>query len=180
MPRLISGLKSALPSGPAFIYFIPMPLFGKILVCALGAIFLGSLGGIATASSVDGWYETLQPPPGRPPNWVFGPVWTLLYAAMGTAVALVWHRVPSGPAKRHALILFAIQFALNMAWSPIFFALQRIDLALAVIVTLWVAIALTIRRFLPPDRTAAFLLVPYILWVSYATYLNAGFLILNR
>jgi tryptophan-rich sensory protein len=99
---------------------------------------------------------------------------------MGAAVALVWHRAPAGPAKRGALVLFAIQFLLNMAWSPVFFALQQIGLALAVIVTLWVAIILTIRRFLPLDRTAAFLLTPYLLWVSYATYLNAGFLILNR
>lgn len=157
-----------------------VPLLGKILVCAIGAIVLGSLGGIVTASSIGGWYETLQTPPGTPPNWLFGPVWTLLYAAMGTAVALVWHRAPSGSPKRNALLLFGIQFVLNLAWSPVFFGLHRIDLALAIIVTLLVAILLTIRRFLPLDRTAALLLLPYLAWVGYATYLNTAFLVLNR
>lgn len=157
-----------------------MPLAVKIVLCALATILLGSTGGIVTASSIGGWYQTLEPPPGTPPNWVFGPVWTLLYAAMGTALALVWHRVPKGAPKRHALALFGVQFALNLAWSPVFFGLHRIDAALAVIVTLLAAVLMTIRRFLPLDRLAAGLLVPYALWVGYATYLNAGFLMLNR
>lgn len=159
---------------------IHVELTGKILLCALAAILLGGVGGLITASSIEGWYENLNPPPGTPPNWVFGPVWTLLYAAMGTALALVWHRAPAGAAKRGALILFGVQFALNLAWTPIFFGLHRTGLALAVIVTLLAAIAMTIRRFLPLERPAAALLVPYALWVGYATYLNAGFLLLNR
>lgn len=157
-----------------------MPLAAKIALCALATILLGSTGGIVTASSIGGWYQTLEPPPGTPPNWVFGPVWTLLYAAIGTALALVWHRVPKSKPKRHALTLFGVQFALNLAWSPVFFGLHRIDVALAVIATLLAAVLMTIRRFLPLDRLAAGLLAPYALWVGYATYLNAGFLMLNR
>ncbi len=157
-----------------------MGLVGKIILCATSTVVLGGLSGFITASSIEGWYETLTPPPGTPPNGIFGPVWTLLYLAMGTAVALVWHQASAGPAKRHALILFAVQFALNLAWTPVFFGAHRIPLALAVIVTLLAAIAMTIRRFLPLHRAAAALLVPYLLWVAYATYLNAGFLVLNR
>lgn len=152
----------------------------KALLCAVAAVALGGASGASTASSVAGWYRTLEAPPGTPPGWVFGPVWTLLYTAMGVAFALVWHRAPAGPAKRAALLVFAIQFVLNLAWTPVFFGLHRMDLALAVIVTLLVAILLTIRRFLPFDRLAAALLAPYALWVGYATYLNAGFLALNR
>jgi tryptophan-rich sensory protein len=157
-----------------------MPLAAKIILCILVSVLLGGSGGIVTASSIGGWYRTIEPPPGTPPNWVFGPVWTFLYAAMGTAFALVWHRAPAGRPKRHALTLFGIQFALNLAWSPVFFGLHRIDLALAIIVTLLAAILMTARRFRPLDPPAAALLVPYALWVGYATYLNAGFLMLNR
>lgn len=149
------------------------------MLCAVAAVVLGGLGGLVTAPAIGGWYATLRPPPGTPPNWVFGPVWTLLYAAMGIALARIWHIAPPGAPKRRALILFATQFALNLAWSPVFFGARRIDFALAVIVALLAAIGLTMRRFVPLDRPAAALLAPYALWVGYATYLNAGFLILN-
>ncbi len=157
-----------------------VPLTVRILLCAVPIIVLGAVGGLVTASGIEGWYDSLRRPPGTPPNWLFGPVWTLLYAAMGTSLALVWHRAPAGPEKRGALIVFGIQFALNLAWSPVFFGLHRIALALAVIVTLLAAILLTIRRFRPLDPLAAGLLVPYALWVGYATYLNGGFLYLDR
>mgnify|MGYP003835868145 CR=1 FL=1 len=157
-----------------------MPLWLKLTVCVLAAETLGGLGGLVTASSIEGWYAELRRPPGTPPNGVFGPVWALLYAAMAIAFALVWHRAEPGPAKRSAMMLFALQLALNLAWSPVFFGAQRIGLALAIILGLLVTLAVATQRFLKLNRPAGGLLLPYLLWVGYATYLNAGFLVLNR
>ncbi|NNM27955.1 MAG: tryptophan-rich sensory protein, partial [Akkermansiaceae bacterium] len=119
-------------------------------------------------------------PPGTPPGWVFGPVWTVLYALIGAALALVWHRGEAGPPKRAAVTAWFVQFALNLLWTPVFFGAHRILPALAVIVALLAAIAITILLFRKVDRPASWLLVPYLCWVSYATYLNAGYLVLNR
>ncbi|BCX47564.1 TspO and MBR-like protein [Haloferula helveola] len=157
-----------------------MPLWLKILISVIVAEVLGGLGGIITASSIGDWYAALNRPPGNPPNWVFGPVWTLLYALIGISFALVWHRAPRGKAKSAALIAFAVQFVLNLAWTPVFFGAHQIGAALVVIVGLLVAIAITIVRFRQLVPVSAALLVPYILWVGYATYLNAGYLVLNR
>ncbi len=156
-----------------------MPLWLKIVLSVLVMEILGGLGGFVTASSIGTWYAGLERPPGNPPNAVFGPVWTLLYALMGIAFALIWHRAPAGPAKRRALAAFAVQLVLNLAWTPVFFGLHQLAAALAVIGLLLLAILVTLFRFFPLDRTAGILLVPYLLWVGYATYLNAGFLVLN-
>ena len=118
-------------------------------------------------------------PPLAPPPGVFAPVWTVLYTLMGIAVWRIW-RLPPSSARTTALVLFAVQLALNALWSPVFFGLQNLLLALGVIVAMWIAIVLTIRAFRPLDRVAAGLLVPYLLWVTFATYLNAGFALLNR
>jgi tryptophan-rich sensory protein len=152
----------------------------KIVVCIVAVELLGGLSGWLTASSIGGWYAKLNQPPGTPPNWVFGPVWTLLYAMMGTALALVWHRVPAGPAKSRALAAFGLQFALNLAWTPVFFGLRLPLPGLAVLLLLIAAIVVTIRRFQALDRLAAGLLLPYLLWCGYAAYLNAGIAVLNR
>jgi tryptophan-rich sensory protein len=142
------------------------------------ALFCLVAGGLSGAGSAGGgsseWYRDLVKPPGSPPSWVFGPVWSVLYLMMGWAGGLlIVHR------SWCALRLFAAQFALNLAWSPVFFALQRPAVALAVIVSLWVVIGLTIRAAKPVSKAAALLLLPYWLWVSYATWLNAGFVFLN-
>lgn len=157
-----------------------MPLWLKIILCILAAELLGGLGGFVTASSIGDWYAGLVKPPGTPPNWIFGPVWTALYAMIGSSLALVWHRPAAGPAKRGALTWFAIQFALNLAWTPVFFGAHRLFVALVVISALLVAIAVTIRKFRPISPLASRLLVPYAVWVSYATWLNAGYWWLNR
>lgn len=157
-----------------------MPLWVKVVLSIVVMEILGGLGGFLTASSIGSWYVTLERPPGTPPNAVFGPVWTVLYALIGIAFALIWHRAPAGPAKRGAMIAFFIQLALNLAWTPVFFGAHQLAAALVVIVLLIVAIVVTIVRFRPLDRVAAGLLVPYLLWVCYATYLNAGFLVVNR
>ncbi len=156
-----------------------MRLWFKILLCVLVITLLGGAGAVFTSGSLKDWYAGLEKPPGVPPNWLFGPVWTVLYAMMGISLARVWHFVPTGPAKTRALVRFAIQMILNLTWTPVFFGAHLLAPALAVIVFLWIMILLTIFAFKPLDRIAAMLLVPYLVWVSYATYLNAGYLALN-
>lgn len=157
-----------------------MPFWVKVLICVLVIPALGAVGGIVTSSNIAGWYEGLQKPAGTPPNWVFGPVWTLLYVLIGISLALIWDRAPSGPAKNRALVIFAAQMVLNLVWTPVFFGAHLVLAALVIIALLWFAILMTILAFRKLDRTAAWLLVPYLIWVSYASYLNAGILWLNR
>ena len=157
-----------------------MPFWKKAILCVLTVELLGNASGLVTVFSLDGWYAALRRPPGTPPDGVFGPVWLVVYAMMGLALALLWHGAAGTRTKRRALRWFGLQFGLNLLWTPAFFGLQRIDLALAVIVPLLLAIGMTLRASCPVSRPAAALLVPYFLWVGYAAYLNAGFWILNR
>lgn len=144
----------------------------------------GLLGAFFTASSVAVWYPTLVKPALNPPAWVFGPVWTILYILMGVAAFIIWriYETSSGAKKRFAriaLALFALQLALNAWWSIIFFGQQQIGFAFLEVVCLWLAIAATIYYFAKLSRTAAWLLVPYLLWVSFASYLNYSLWMLN-
>ena len=132
-----------------------------------------------SGSAVRTWYTTLARPWIAPPNWVFGPVWTLLYALMAIAVARVTQAAPSG-VKSTAIALFVLQLALNFAWSWIFFRSHQIGWALAEIVILWIAILFTTLAFARLSSTAAWLMTPYLAWVSFATLLNAEFWRLNR
>ena len=157
-----------------------MKLWLKILVCVVLVEALGGATSATMGDSLSTWYPNLDKPPGTPPNSVFFPVWTTLFALMGIAVALVWHRGTPPEAKRAALTWFAIQFVFNLAWTPVFFGLQQMGIALGVIVVLWIAIVITIDRFRKADPVAPWLLLPYLAWVSYATYLNAGNWWLNR
>lgn len=117
------------------------------------------------------WYTALNKPSWNPPGWVFGPVWTVLYALMAMAAWIVWMR-GGFRIQRRPLALFLVQLALNAAWSPVFFGLQRPDLAFVVIVFLWAAIVATILAFRRVHLLAAYLLIPYLAWVSFATLLN--------
>lgn len=117
------------------------------------------------------WYGVLNKPDWHPPSWVFGPVWSTLYVLMGVSAWLVWRR-GGFAGQRRALGLFLVQLVLNAAWSPLFFGLQRPDLAFAEIILLWLAIAATLHAFWRVHRPAAWLLVPYIAWVSFAAFLN--------
>jgi tryptophan-rich sensory protein len=139
---------------------------------------LGSSGGLITINEIPGWYATLLKPTFNPPNWLFGPVWTALYIMMGVAFYLVWRNPPSAGRKK-ALSAFLVQFALNCAWTPVFFSLHMTGAALVVIVLMWLAILRTIFLFAPFSKTASWLLVPYISWVSFATLLNAAIWWLN-
>ena len=117
------------------------------------------------------WYATLKKPSWNPPDWIFGPVWSALYTMMAVAAWLVWKR-GGFAAQRRPLTLFLVQLALNAAWTPLFFGLHRPGLAFAEIVMLWLAIAATLAAFRPVSRPAAWLLVPYLAWVSFAAVLN--------
>ena len=138
----------------------------------------GFLGALATTPAVPTWYAGLARPSLAPPNWVFGPVWTTLYVLMAVAAWLIW-RLPPSPQRRTALVLFALQLALNTLWSFLFFGAQRIDLALVEVVLLLAAIVATTRAYAGLSRIAAWLMAPYIAWVAFATLLNFQFWRLN-
>ncbi|WP_458204865.1 TspO/MBR family protein [Haladaptatus sp. NG-SE-30] len=138
-------------------------LLASIVVCELAGI----VPSILTASDVATWYPTLSKPAFTPPSWVFGPVWTTLYLLMGVALFLVWRR-----GSRVALAIFAVQLALNAAWTLVFFGMRWPAGGLVVILALLVAIVATMVAFARVDRRATLLLVPYLLWVSFATLLN--------
>lgn len=144
------------------------------LAVALAACFSAAgVGGLATSRSLKDWYVRLPKPSWNPPNWIFGPVWTLLYLLMAVAVWLVWiergERDVTGP-----LTWFAAQLALNVLWSVAFFGLRSPIGGLVVIVALWWAIAATIFVFAPLSALAAAMLVPYLVWVTFATVLNGA------
>ncbi|MEX0807654.1 MAG: TspO/MBR family protein [Dongiaceae bacterium] len=150
-------------------------LAGFVLLC----LAVSAIGGWFTAGSVDGWYQTLAKPPFNPPDNVFAPVWIALYVSMAIAAWLVWRRAGFLGARR-ALGLFVIQLALNLLWTIFFFGLRAPGVALVEILFLLAAIAGTIRAFAPIDRTAAWLLVPYLTWVAFAALLNGAIWWLNR
>jgi tryptophan-rich sensory protein len=133
---------------------------------------IGNIGTIFTLPAITTWYTTLSKPAFNPPNWVFGPVWTILYALMGIAAYLVWERRTRNKQADAALEVFGAQLALNILWSLSFFGLHSPLYGLVVIVLLLAAIALTMIRFYKISKTAAYLLVPYLLWVAFASVLN--------
>ncbi len=153
--------------------------FPKLALSLLVPQLAGALGTIFTSAAISTWYATLVRPTLAPPNWVFGPVWTFLFVLMGIALFLVWRQGIAVKGVRIALILFAIQLVLNVLWSAVFFGIKDLGLALIEISALWLAIVATIVAFRRVSSKAALLLVPYLLWVSFATYLNFQFWILN-
>ncbi len=138
------------------------------------------LGNAATLPNIAPWYQGLAKPALTPPNWLFGPAWTLLYVLMGVAFYRVLRGDPAAPGRGRAIALFAAQLVLNAGWSFAFFATHRPALGLAVILPLEALILATIFAFRRVDRIAAFCLMPYALWVAFATYLNAGIFVLNK
>jgi translocator protein len=148
----------------------------KSLIITLGT---GAIAGFATASNIGEWYAGISKPDFNPPNWIFEPVWTILYILMGIALSLVWKQ-PNSLYKSNALWLFFIQLFLNFCWSFIFFYFHRIGSALIEICLLWIFIILTIISFSKLNKTAAWLMVPYICWVSFAIILNASTYTINR
>ncbi|MCX6773709.1 MAG: tryptophan-rich sensory protein [Candidatus Micrarchaeota archaeon] len=139
-----------------------------VLLC----LAAGAIGSFFTFPSIQGWYSSLNKPFFNPPNWVFGPVWTLLYVLMGIAAYLVYEKGIKKKNVKEALAFFGAQLFLNVLWSLLFFGLHSPLCGLLCIIALWVMIALTMKKFYMISRTAGLLFIPYILWVSFAAILN--------
>ena len=153
----------------------------KILSVVVTCMVIGYFSGIITRASIVTWYPTLVKPGFNPPNWLFAPVWTLLYIMMGVAAGLVWNRIDyEKELVKKALLFFVIQLGLNALWSYLFFGLQNPLLALIEIVLLWLMIYETYLKFRKIDTLAGYLFIPYLLWVSFAGILNANIWWLNR
>lgn len=151
----------------------------RIAISVVLTLIIGLLSGLAMMDSLDTWYAGLQRPWFAPPNWLFGPVWTALYILMGIAAGMVWNEFPANPHARLALWLFVAQLLLNAAWSFIFFSLHRMVFALVEMGVLWVLIILCMFAMARVRKASAWLMVPYISWVSFAYILNAAYVNLN-
>ena len=152
------------------------------LIAAIAVAELaGGIGSVFTVSSLPTWYAGLVKPALNPPSWVFGPVWTTLYALMGISLFLIWKSDPlvAPKERRRGIMLFFLQLVLNTLWSILFFGLHSPGWALVEMMLLWVTILATIISFVRISKPVAWLLVPYILWVSFAGYLNYSLWILN-
>ncbi len=150
----------------------------KLILCIVVCLLVGGISGGLTASAIPTWYPTLQKPSWNPPNWLFGPVWTLLYILMGIAAARLWDS-PSSPTKTMALTLFGVQLFLNFMWSILFFNYHVLGIAFAEIILFWGLLLVSIITFAKIDKTSAWLFVPYISWVSFASILNFAIWQLN-
>lgn len=151
----------------------------KLLLAVAGCELVGIIGSVATVEAIPTWYMGLNKPFFAPPNWLFGPVWTLLYLMMGVSFYLIWREGWKKKNTREAGAIFGWQLAVNFVWSPVFFGLKSPELALLVIVTMWGLIVVTMKKFYPISKTASYLLLPYLLWVSFATLLNGAIAGLN-
>jgi len=149
----------------------------KAFICIALCLGLGFFSGYYSGSAATEWYQTLNKPFFQPPSWVFGPAWTILYVLMGIALALVWHSNDKN--KRTAMMLFLFQFVLNLMWSPVFFKMQKPEAALVVIINLLFLLFFTMRAFKKVDERAFNLMIPYLLWICFATSLNAAIVYLN-
>jgi len=151
----------------------------KLVVSIVACQCAGLIGSIFTSSAISTWYATLEKPPFTPPNWLFFPAWITLYVLMGVSAFLIWRRGLDDRRTRVALLIFLIQLILNALWSVVFFGLQSPLYGVIVIVALWAAILFTLLRFFKISKAAGILLIPYILWVSFAAVLNTSILVLN-
>ena len=151
------------------------PITASMILCEA----VGLVSTPFTISAIAGWYQFLHKPFFSPPNWLFGPVWTVLYACMGIALYLVWSKGSRKKTVNTAIQLFLVQLGFNFLWSLLFFGLRSPILGLADIFLLLTFIVFTMRAFLPLSKTAFYLLVPYLAWVSFATLLNLAIVLLN-
>jgi tryptophan-rich sensory protein len=150
----------------------------KLIISILLPLSVGAIAGMFTSQAVPVWYASLNRPSFSPPNWVFGPVWTSLYILLGISFFLIWKEKASKE-RDLAIKIFSIQMLLNFAWSFLFFYFNLIGVALTEIILLWTSIAAMMYLFYKIKPFAAYLNIPYLLWVSFATILNAGYYFLN-
>jgi translocator protein len=153
--------------------------YTTLTIFVLGTVVLGSFGSIFTVPAIPEWYRLLDKPSFSPPNWVFGPVWTILFILMGIAVYFIYRHGIRSIQIRDAVLVYGVQFFFNLLWSYLFFGLRSPALGLSGILVLWVSIAATMKLFYKIEKVSAYLLIPYFLWVSFATLLNAAIYILN-
>ena len=150
----------------------------KLIVSLDLPLGLGAIAGLFTANAVPAWYATLNRPSFNPPSWVFGPVWTTLYLLMGFSLFLIWIQSPDKK-RNTAIFVFFLQQTLNFAWSFLFFYFNMIGLALIEIILLWICILIMIVLFYRIKPLAAYINIPYLLWVTFASVLNASYYFLN-
>lgn len=150
-----------------------------LLICIAIPLVSGSLSGLAIADHISSWYSTLNKPSFNPPNYLFGPVWSVLYILMGIGLYLIL-QTPKSAMRTKSIMLFAVQLILNLSWSFIFFNAQSPFAALIIIGILWIAILMMMIYFHTLSPIASYLQIPYLLWVSFATVLNAAIWILNK
>lgn len=152
----------------------------RIVLVTTTCIVVGYLSGMSTRDNITTWYPTLIKPIFNPPNWIFAPVWTLLYTMMGIAGGLIWNQIESNKELvTKAFKFFIAQLALNVLWSYLFFELHNILLALIEIILLWLMIFETYNQFKKINKTSGILLIPYLIWVGFATLLNGSIWWLN-
>ena len=152
----------------------------KLVISILASFAAGGIGSLFTFKAIPTWYAGLRKPPYTPPNWVFGPVWTTLYILMGISVFLVWHKGLATNGVMLAFTLFWIQLAFNAFWSIIFFGMKSKGGGVIIIIVLWLLILATMIASFQVSWWAGTLLIPYIVWVGIASYLNIGVWLLNR
>ena len=153
--------------------------FLKLVISIFLPLIAGFIGSVFTTSSITTWYAALNKPSFNPPNWIFGPVWTILYLLMGISLYLIWSKGIKKRSSKTALVVFLIQLALNSLWSILFFGLKSPFLAFIEIIILWFMILATIINFYRISKIASYLLIPYLLWVSFAFVLNFSIVLLN-
>jgi len=156
-----------------------LPAFLKLIITIGVSELAGIVGSVFTISQIPTWYATIAKPGINPPSWIFGPVWTTLFFLMGISAFLVWRKGLERKDVRIALFIFGLQLVLNTIWSIIFFGMHNIGGALVEIVFLWLAIVWTIFAFHKISRASAYLLLPYILWVTFAGYLTYSLWMIN-
>ncbi len=150
-----------------------------LAVCVISVLVTGSISGLANAGSINTWYREIRKPVFNPPSWIFGPVWTVLYLLMGISLYLIWEK-RSHPLATAAFTVFGIQLALNFCWSFLFFYFRSPGWAFAEIIAMWAAIVWMLLVFRRIEPAAAWINLPYLLWVSFATVLNGSIWYLNR
>ena len=153
----------------------------RIIYCVAICLVVGYLSSITTQSSINTWYPTLIKPSFNPPNWLFAPVWTLLFIMMGIAAGMIWNQLENQrELVKKALLFFTVQLLLNALWSYLFFGLNNVLLALIEVILLWLVIYETFHIFRKIDKKAAYLFIPYLIWVAFAAILNGSIYYLNR
>ena len=142
------------------------------------AIFLGVAGGLLT--EVGAWYHGLRKPKLNPPDWLFGPAWTIILGLAAWSAAIAWRAAPDGQTRTLVVVLFGFNAVCHLLWSPLFFKVKRPDWALVEVAFLWLSLVALVVALWPISQFAALLIVPYLLWVSFASWLNREIVRLNR